>query len=270
MGRLIPDQVTMRQPPQLLVSVRSPEEAIAALSGGADLIDVKEPRNGPLGAASPETIAAITEVVRREGVKVSAALGEFVDREGTSDMAIPSVDYVKIGLARLRGVSNWRQRLCEFRAAAMEERCEHRSPPAWIAVAYADEVEAGSPPLKDVVDAAIEDGFQGLLIDTCSKSSGRLPEMLSPLTLAAVVGACHDAGLFVALAGRLRTADLASVLAAGPDIVAVRSAVCRAGDRDSDVASHLVEAMKRTLADLCGAGDRCQNPGSPPRQLTAS
>ena len=43
----------MSAPRDYLVSVRSPEEALAALEGGADLIDVKEPSRGPLGAADP-------------------------------------------------------------------------------------------------------------------------------------------------------------------------------------------------------------------------
>ncbi|MFQ5843721.1 MAG: (5-formylfuran-3-yl)methyl phosphate synthase, partial [Planctomycetota bacterium] len=40
-------------PPLLLASVRSIQEAILALSGGADVLDVKEPREGSLGAAPP-------------------------------------------------------------------------------------------------------------------------------------------------------------------------------------------------------------------------
>ena len=36
---------------RLLVSVRSAAEAEEALAGGAALIDVKEPANGPLGKA---------------------------------------------------------------------------------------------------------------------------------------------------------------------------------------------------------------------------
>ena len=36
----------------LLVSVRNVEEALAALEGGASLIDVKEPSRGPLGRAA--------------------------------------------------------------------------------------------------------------------------------------------------------------------------------------------------------------------------
>ena len=49
---------------RLLVSVRSAAEALAALAGDADLIDVKEPAGGSLGSsrlqpnadASPEPI----------------------------------------------------------------------------------------------------------------------------------------------------------------------------------------------------------------------
>ena len=38
---------------RLLVSVRSAAEARAALSGGADIIDAKEPSLGSLGAVGP-------------------------------------------------------------------------------------------------------------------------------------------------------------------------------------------------------------------------
>ncbi len=38
----------------LLVSVRSADEALSALKGGAAVIDVKDPDRGPLGLASPE------------------------------------------------------------------------------------------------------------------------------------------------------------------------------------------------------------------------
>ena len=44
--------------PGLLVSVRSAAEALSALAGGADVIDVKEPNRGSLGAADDETISS--------------------------------------------------------------------------------------------------------------------------------------------------------------------------------------------------------------------
>ena len=61
---------------RLLVSVRSAAEAEAALRGGADVIDVKEPGRGPLGRADDAVIADVVRLVagRRP---VSAALGEL-------------------------------------------------------------------------------------------------------------------------------------------------------------------------------------------------
>ena len=49
---------------ELLVSVRSALEAEAALQGGADIIDVKEPMNGPLGRSDISTISAVTGFVQ--------------------------------------------------------------------------------------------------------------------------------------------------------------------------------------------------------------
>src|SRR5262249_6225382 len=47
--------------PRLLVSVRDVREAEAALAGGADLIDIKEPAHGPLGRADDAVIEFIVQ-----------------------------------------------------------------------------------------------------------------------------------------------------------------------------------------------------------------
>src|SRR5690242_18461623 len=66
---------------KLLVSVRSAAEAQAALTGGASLIDVKEPARGSLGRADAATLTDVLRMVagRRP---VSAALGEL-PKEGS-------------------------------------------------------------------------------------------------------------------------------------------------------------------------------------------
>src|SRR2546430_1416012 len=51
--------------PGLLVSVRSVDEALAALEGGADLIDAKEPSRGSLGQADLDVLEAIVSKVGR-------------------------------------------------------------------------------------------------------------------------------------------------------------------------------------------------------------
>ena len=49
--------------PSLLVSVRCADEVASAVSGGAEIIDVKDPSQGSLGMASPETVAACSAAV---------------------------------------------------------------------------------------------------------------------------------------------------------------------------------------------------------------
>src|SRR4051812_31622535 len=97
--------------PGLLVSVRSAAEALSSLAGGADVIDVKEPKYGSLGAADHETIAAIVRVVGGR-VPVSAAMGELVDimhsqdGHGTKPLSA-GVSLFKIGLASCAGLTDW-------------------------------------------------------------------------------------------------------------------------------------------------------------------
>src|SRR5205823_7246846 len=88
----------------LLVSVRSPQEAEAALAGGASLIDVKDPARGSLGRADDSVIAAVVRAVagRRP---VSAAMGELM--ESRASFAGVGLSYVKWGLAGCGGQARW-------------------------------------------------------------------------------------------------------------------------------------------------------------------
>src|SRR5437879_5820555 len=93
---------------ELLVSVRSVAEAEAALLGGADLIDVKEPERGALGRAKGATIAAVLRRISRRR-PVSAALGELADFSCPYPGA--GLAYVKSGLAGCLGRAGWQREL---------------------------------------------------------------------------------------------------------------------------------------------------------------
>lgn len=72
--------------PLLLVSVVDLAEAEAAWQGGADLIDIKNPTQGPLGAPSPTTIKSIcTRLAKKR--PTSVAIGEFPGRPGAAALA---------------------------------------------------------------------------------------------------------------------------------------------------------------------------------------
>jgi len=233
----------------LLVSVRDAAEAAAALEGGAAIIDVKEPRHGPLGAADPEAIAAVAQVVgtRRPWTMACGELGGDVDGEPNTvarsigrrldrvlslleQSAVPPAA-VKIGLAGAAG-TDWQLRLLtvfELLPAGSER----------VAVAYADWERAGAPPPPEVIAAAAGLGCSVLLFDTFDKAAGGLFTCCPPGMPAAWVTAARAARLQVAVAGRITQAEIPAAWALRPDVVALRSAVCFNG-RDGAVQAGLV------------------------------
>ena len=93
-----------------LVSVRCVREARRASEGGADLVDIKEPSRGSLGAASMPVIQAIVQefAVR---VPVSAACGELLEARFAFEQLPTELAFAKIGLQGCAAVPDWRQRL---------------------------------------------------------------------------------------------------------------------------------------------------------------
>lgn len=223
----------------LLVSVRSAEEADAALAGGAAVIDVKEPGRGPLGAAD---IEVVREVINRVGQRapVSAALGELIDA-GASDLRRlpPGLRFAKLGLAGCAAIEVWPERW----QTAMSCLDPAISP---VAVAYADRSAARAPGLPRVLTFAREARCTTLLIDTFDKSSGSLLDILDIRRLGTFMGAARKAGLAVVLAGNLRLAHIEQIRRLKPDLVGVRGAVCRGG-RAGTVCADLVAEFASAL-----------------------
>ena len=240
----------------LLVSVRSLEEARAAVEGGCTVLDVKEPTRGPLGMADPDLVRDVVRYGAGQGVVCSMALGEVVDwvDRRVSDWEPLGIDFAKLGLSGFSGVPgvtdtlvadgsrDWRANWCGLRERLV-------GPRQWIAVAYADGAQCGAPELDDVVTAAIETGCAGVLIDTWDKTGGSLTDWLSCSRLRAVRESTDEAGLLLALAGKVSLKNLAEVMDVRPDLVAVRGAVCREGRRESHVEAKLVERLVSELAD---------------------
>jgi (5-formylfuran-3-yl)methyl phosphate synthase len=205
---------------RLLVSVRSVTEGIAALEGGADLIDVKEPGRGSLGRADEAIIAA---VCRRVGGRrpVSAALGELLDFHHFStgmDLA-----FVKWGLAGCRLRSNWPDLLKDAAASVIRQNPACRP----VAAAYADWRRAGSPAPADVCTVIRNHGFKVFLLDTWCKDGRSLLDWLSISELGRLCDWCRSAGIQVALAGSLDSAAIGRLQELEPTWFAVRGAVCR-------------------------------------------
>ena len=123
---------------KLLVSVVDAGEARAAAAAGADIVDVKNPAEGSLGAPSPAVIADVRAAVPAE-LPVSAAIGDMPNLPGTAALAAlgaarSGATFVKVGLW---GVSTEADAVALLRAVARRARARWwwraptRTPGAW-------------------------------------------------------------------------------------------------------------------------------------------
>jgi uncharacterized protein (UPF0264 family) len=230
----------------LLVSVRSKIEAIEAIAGGVDILDIKEPANGSLGMATSGVISEIAETVHRQTkpVPVSVALGELIDWTNEAPLLPTSVTFAKVGLSGLQRQPDWRRSWLSFR-----NHCEtlRQQPIRWVAVAYADAVEASSPTLPEILQAAIETGCAGFLIDTHGKAGKSLLDHVPVAQLCEIAEECHRARIFLAIAGRLTIETLPEVCDCQPDILAIRSAACQHGNRQDSVEASRVASFRDAI-----------------------
>ena len=256
--------------PRLLVSVRSLQEADEAIAGGCDILDIKEPRRGSLGAASEETIQEVAKSGRRSGVPVSAALGECTEWQRSESLLQPGavakfdLQFVKLGLAGMRQRQNWAEEwLCLAARCAGKAAAGARH----VAVVYADWQTADAPCPQEILDVVsrttrtrqLPSGernglFSGVLIDTFEKSSGRLLDAMDPQEIQNMRQQTAACGLFLGLAGRLTQAMLPQLVSLAPDIVAVRSAACRGQQRNADVERTTVSQFRQSMRSCWGPG----------------
>jgi uncharacterized protein (UPF0264 family) len=234
---------------KLLVSVVDVGEARAAAAAGADIVDVKNPAEGSLGAPSPAVITGVRAAVPAE-LPVSAAIGDMPDLPGTAALAAlgaarSGATFVKVGLW---GVSTEDDAVTLLRAV----RDGVASVPGTVVVAaaYADGLRTARPPLAPQLlpRVARAAGVGACLLDTAVKDGRGLLEWLSREALTALVAEAHSAGLQVALAGALRADDLPVVAAPGADIAGGRSAACGDDRRSGPLEAARVRALRAACA----------------------
>jgi (5-formylfuran-3-yl)methyl phosphate synthase len=219
---------------KLLISVRSVDEALLAARGGADFIDLKEPRAGALGALPLATIRDCVAALRGFGLPISATVGDAPrDIVGAVQrVADCGVDIVKVGIERDKAARE---------TLTMLAHCGRRVVPVLIADRGLDAA---------LVAHAASLGFSGLMLDTADKRAGSLLDCVPLPELQHFIGSARAASMMCGLAGALRLEDLPQLIALGPDFAGFRTAVC-SGERtaalDPDRLGALRQAASRGL-----------------------
>ena len=217
---------------KLLVSVVNKREALEAVKGGAHIVDVKNPREGSLGANFPRVISQVKGIVPNN-VEVSATIGDLPNLPGTASLAALGaaacrVDYVKAGLFGLKTSAEATILMREVCRAVRDYNDVSKVIPA----GYADFNKVGSlNPLK-LPQIAHEAKADGVMIDVKIKNSERkLFNFLGDKELKKFVDEAHSLNLIAALAGSLDRQDVPRLHNLGADVIGVRRAVCSKRDR---------------------------------------
>ena len=218
---------------KLLISPQNVREAIEAIAGGADIVDVKNPKEGSLGANFPWVIKEVRQLVP-EGVELSCTVGEVPSLPGSMSLAAYgaaslNVDYVKVGL---NGVQSVKEASCLLESVVRAVKlCDCRI--KVVAVGYGDCLRVGSIAPVFVVESAVVAKVDVVMLDTAIKDGKGLFDFQTFQELEGFVDSAHSNGLGVALAGSLKMQDLSVVKSLGVDFVGLRGAACQNNDRNT-------------------------------------
>jgi uncharacterized protein (UPF0264 family) len=227
----------------MLASVRNEEEAVLARSAGVDIIDLKDPDRGALGALETELVRRIVSRHYKE-IPFSATIGDIPFRAESigpeiAAMAETGVDFVKVGVFGDPGD-----------AACM--RTLHAASMRGIRVVL---VLFAEDPLPRDFRVYARHGIAGIMLDTRDKHSGSLRDKLPDCQLQAFVTQAREVKLFCGLAGSLSQADIPALTNLAPDYLGFRGALCRRHCRTDGLDSEAIRQIRLLLTET---GDMSQ------------
>ncbi|HSH97749.1 MAG: (5-formylfuran-3-yl)methyl phosphate synthase [Methylophilaceae bacterium] len=220
---------------KLLVSVKDSQEAMLAIDY-ADIIDLKNPAEGALGALAIHDIEDI--VAKLDGRKIiSATIGDLPMQPELllakiKEIANMGVDIVKIGL-----FPSPEQIIC-IEAIGQSLASEIKI----VAVIFAE--NALDISLLKVLKAS---HFYGVMLDTAIKNGKSLTDHVEPAQLTDFVQAAKTLGLFVGLAGSLRFEHIETLKNIGADYLGFRGGLCEQDDRKCTLSEQKMKTANMML-----------------------
>lgn len=220
---------------KILASVTSLAEARIVADLGFDILDVKNPAEGSLGAQPPWVIDEIANFARSSGLPVSVAIGDIAFQTGTAALAAFGaaqfpIQFIKLGLHGTRTVDEAAAVLNAVRKAV---RGVDPSV-SLVAAGYGDYRRFGGLAPESLIRAA-ESCCDVVMLDTAIKDGCSLFETIDIVELESFIGQARQSGLQIALAGSLRGEHLPILKSLRPDIIGVRGTICRRYERAGQI-----------------------------------
>jgi len=216
---------------KVLISPKDEFEATEAVNGGADIIDVKNPIEGSLGANFPWVIQQIRSLVP-PSIEVSATIGDFPHLPGSASLAalgaaVSGANYVKVGL---KG-SKTKDDATFLMEGVTRTVKEYDTQTKVVLAGYADFRRASTLDPFLLPGVARTAGCDVVMVDTFVKDGKGIFDFMDEAACKQFVEEGHARDLDVALAGSIKLPEIPILKHVGADILGIRGAACSDGDR---------------------------------------
>jgi uncharacterized protein (UPF0264 family) len=228
----------------LMVSVQNLEEALQALKGGADIVDVKNLQEARVGSAHPHIVRDVRNAIPMDK-HASVTLGVVPNQIGTVAMAVYTAGVLDATSVKV-GFMDTEYAVAEETLNSCREVLDSFNTKL-IGCIFADNDLYGGlePHLMNKLAKATK--CDGWLLDTLTKDGRNLFDFIREEELKEMVMEGKEAGMSTALSGHLALKDLDELARINPDIVGVRGAACTNSDREARVDWEAVAEFKRQV-----------------------
>lgn len=226
---------------KLLISVTDTEEAHLAITHGADLIDLKNPLQGALGALPIATIQEVVAYVNANKIYAeqytSATVGDLpmqADLIRTQVLAVAGtgVDFVKIGFFAAEDYQPCLGSLADIVQNGTK----------LIAVLFA---EMNYP--ENLIDLIKDAGFYGVMLDTAKKNGATFMDYYSNGEMAILSKRVEDLGMAFGVAGSLNIKHVESAVVFNPTYIGFRGGVSTGNQRTQPLDPEKIKAIRKIL-----------------------
>jgi uncharacterized protein (UPF0264 family) len=234
--------------PKLLVSIKSLDEAALALDNNVDIIDLKYPANGALGALSVEEISTITDYIRiHDHFKmITATIGDLPMQPDllykAADKTVNTgVDVVKIGFFDVS-----EEPIKAYAACINALQGLVGKGVKLVAVLFA---ELNYP--AELIVMLKNAGFYGVMLDTVRKNGRTLFDYLSHQQIRDLVLNLKELELQSGLAGSLMINQVSFVKQFEPNYIGLRGGLCVDNARANKLCSKKLEIVSKQFKSCC-------------------
>lgn len=232
---------------KIFLSIKDLREAQEVMAGGGcDILDVKNPNEGTLGANVPWVIQEIKEIIPGD-IQLAASIGDLYFKPGTASLAARGVatlgiDYVTASMFGLKTPGEVGKMTDKISRAIKD--CDPSI--KLIVSGYADNDRIGTVNPFDFVTEIGE--AEILMVDTAIKDGKNLFDFVTIEMLQDLNDTAHDHGLQTVIAGSIRLNHLPMALESNPDYLGFRGVFCENGDAKREKVVTLRREIERLLA----------------------